>query len=798
MASLTTPLSSFVGREADIARVCSLLSSTRLLTLTGPGGIGKTRLALVIARAVAAEFGDGVFFVSLAPVSDPALVISTIAAALRVQETADRTTLHGLMDLLAGKQALLVLDNFEQVIDAAPVVAALLGACPRLKVLITSRMPLRIAGEQEAPVQPLALPDDRGVMPAEAVDLFVQRARARRPSFDLTDENAPIVAAICRALDGLPLAIELAAARITLLSPQLLLARLDKRLSLLTGGSTGDPLRQRTMRNTIAWSYDLLGPDEQRLFRQLSVFAGGWTIEAAAAVAASDGTDTGILEGISVLIDHSLVQAVSQIDEPRYSMLETLREYAGEQLDAAGEAESVRDRHLSWSLAFAEHVEANSMTQAMTLVVHDDEWAVRIERELDNVRAALAWSVAEGKAQPARGLRLAAAVSPVWSEHGRFSEGREWFARLLSAPMDGAVAPAVLAEAVGVAGWLAVCQGDHAAAQPLLAQSLDLYQQLGDERGVGWTCYRLGEVPQQQGDLESAAALFAEGMRLLQAHGDTSGYFLCTIELGITLQRQGDYDRARALYEECLAIAVAHRWTTAHAWSLLRIADAALGQGDAALAFRYAEQSVAMHRAATNEWGLAWALLVLGNVLRSQQDNSRAADVLLESFRLHRASGQLQFIPNCLESLAAISRAQPEHAARLIGAAQALRARLSLPIAPADRDALDALLAGLEELLGQERFEQALSAGRALSLDEAIAEASAQAPTAPPEPAADLTPREVEVLRLIVEGHSNQEIAARLFVSQHTVASHVAHILSKVGVESRTAAATWAMRHGLV
>jgi predicted ATPase/class 3 adenylate cyclase len=543
-----------LGREREVTEIRALLDqAARLVTLTGPGGTGKTRLSLQVAADLLDHFEDGAYFVELAPLSDPALVPSTIGQALGVRDAGGRPVLETLKAYLKSKSLLLVLDNFEQIVMAAPVVADLLAASPGLRVLATSREPLRLRAEQEYAVPPLALPDARDPLTPEAlrgyaaVALFVERAVAIRADFALTNENASAIAEICARLDGLPLAIELAAARVRLLTPRAMVARLERRLPLLTGGARDVPARQQTLRDTIAWSYDLLDDLERRLFRRLAVFVGGWSLEAADRVCGQDNHfGVEILDGLDSLVSKSLVrQADDSGREPRFSMLETIREYARERLDASEEAPIVQHGHFRFLLDLARSGDAKLRG------AEQGEWLARLEQEHDNFRAALDWSRTTATAGQAA-LELAATLAWFWFLRGHFGEGRRWLESALSENQE---APAPLrAKTLNGAGNLAWAQGDFERAELLHKEALGLFRESADIGGVAFTLGRLGQIPQSRGDYHRAAELFEESLSLFREVGDVWGIPSALYWLGSVTYAQGHTARAKALYEEGLSL----------------------------------------------------------------------------------------------------------------------------------------------------------------------------------------------------------------------------------------------------
>ena len=678
-SNLPVQVTSFIGREREVAAVRELLGGTRLLTLTGPGGTGKTRLGLRAAGELLGDFADGVFFVPLAPISDPALVPSTIAGALRVEEEASRPVSETLRDWLRGRELLLVLDNFEQLVPAASLVGELLSAAPRLKALVTSRAVLHLAGEQEFPVPPLALPDPRHLPALEAlsqydsVALFIQRARAVRPDFAVTNENAPAVAEICARLDGLPLAIELAAARIRILAPQAILARLEHRLTLLTGGARDLPARQQTLRDAIAWSYDLLEPAERRLFDRLSVFVGGWAFESGEAVCDPDralGID--LLDGLSSLIDKSLLrQEEAAHGEPRFQMLETIREFGLERLEAGGDRGAVLRRHAAHFGALAEEAEPE-LTGA-----RQAEWLDRLEHEHDNLRAALRWAIDADEAQT--GLRIGGAIWRFWHLRSHLREGRDWLERLLALP-DAQAETAARGRALGAAGSLAYWQGDHETTRRHYEASLAAYRAAGDRRGTAEALYNLGYAYSVEGDREAARLAHQESLALYREMGDRRGIANALHAVGYVSFLEGDYAASRPRIEEAQAL----------------------------------------YRAIDDRWLYANTLVLLGMIARQEGRFPQARAAYAEGLAIFRASGDTSGIAIVLDLLAPLAAAEGEYEAAVALKAAALRMREELGGgAPPALLRLETPIEAARAAIGEERVEAALRRGRALGRDEA-------------------------------------------------------------------------------
>ena len=619
----------FVGRGNEIAagRELLLREDVRLVTITGPGGIGKTRLAVQVASGLVEHFSGGIHFVPLSSLNDPSLIVSVIVQALGIREAGGQSPLEILKQNLQDSvhaPMLVLLDNFEHLIEAAPTVAELLAMGPGLKIMVTSRAALHLYGEHEFPVPPLALPDSLAIPSVEllaqcpAVTLFVQRALAARPDFELNPENAAAVAEICARLDGLPLAIELAAARVKVLSPSAMLTRLASRLQLLTGGSRDLPQRQQTLRAAMDWSYDLLSPAEQRLFRRLSVFVGGCTLEGAEAVCDTKGDlDLDLLDGIASMVDKSLVQQVESANgESRFLMLETIREYATEKLEASAEKAATKRGHAAYCLVLAEEVATDQGSAERA------GWLESFTVEHDNFLAALEWLTETEDAE--WGLRLGAALFRFWEMREYLTEGRTRLDKLLE--LAGAAAPTkVRARVLFAAGVLAGEQGDYAAADSLLHESQDIAMQLGDKAGVAVCLNALAVLHRDRGDVEDARVLFEAALGLWRELGDQKAVARALSNLANVVKLQSDYARARSLYAECLSIFQALGDRTGIAWSINYQGDVARDQGDSAAARELYEHALAIFRELGDRWGIAGTLADLGNLAKEERDYRQCA-----------------------------------------------------------------------------------------------------------------------------------------------------------------------------
>jgi predicted ATPase/class 3 adenylate cyclase/DNA-binding CsgD family transcriptional regulator len=762
-----------VGRERDVAEVSDLLCrrDIRLLTITGPGGVGKTRLALALANEVADEFADGVVAVLLASVADPSLVVPTVARTLGLGEREDEPV-AALARLLRERQFLLVLDNFEHVLEASPFLVDLIGACPELKVLVTSRARLRLSGETECVLAPLTAD--------AAATLFLDRARAANPGLELGEAGLLAVAEICVALDGLPLAIELAAARTKLLPPEAMRERLGQRLELLTAGPRDLPARQQALRDTLDWSHGLLDADDQRLFARLGVFAGGFTFESAEAVCNAG------LDDVALLVDNSLVYK----DGERFGMLETIREYARDKLEASGDEDGSRRAHAAHYLAFAGAAvpELTGPDQAL--------WLKRLESDHDNLRAAIRYSLDAGSAETA--LRLASALWGFWLARGYLGEGRRWLDEAL-ATVDGAPAT-VRAKALHGAGVLAHYQGDYDRAEALCTESLALYRKVGDERGVAGALSGLALAARTRGDYAAAQSTFEQALEIFRRLGDRQAVARTLDRLGLAVWFAGDDERFRVLVEESLAAFRELEDVEGIGLCLLHLGVVALSQGDPSSARPPLEESLAIWRELGDRRTIVKATYFLGDAASGRRDHAAARTLYEESLSLSIELGDRWISAISLEGLArvALATGQPEAAARLLGAADALRDATGATRSAYFRALYERNLAQTRARLGDDAFDTAWAAGRTLTPEQAPAVLGAPASAAAADQPHGLTAREVEVLRLVAEGHTDAQVAERLVLSLRTVHAHLRSIYRKLDVRSRSAATRYAVENGLV
>jgi predicted ATPase/DNA-binding CsgD family transcriptional regulator len=764
--NLPLPLTSLIGREHELASVSRLLRGhMRLLTLVGPPGVGKTRLAVAAANMLRAEFAHGVSFVDLTPIPDASMVLPTIARALGLRPLADQPPARELVQFLASKRILLVLDNFEHVIRAALPITELLQATQYVKLLVTSRERLNASGEHLFPVPPLALPPvlaDHGaprtlavlhpeqISAYHAVQLFVQRAAALQPDFALKPENALLVAGICCRLDGLPLALELAAARVRHISLQNIYDRLEKRLPILTGGAHDLPTRQRTLRTAIQWSYDLLESSERRLFVRLAVFRGGCSLEAVEAVCAKE-LPVGALDGLTSLVDKSLVQQKETAGgEARFSLLDMIREFAHEHLAASGELETIRHSHAAYYAELADRAEPELR------LTNQKDWFYLLETEIANMRAALEWSLERGDVTAAS--RVISGTYLYWIVYGRQDEGIHWAQLLLARIND--VAPEHHVRLLRSAVLLLAYRGREAARQ-LARRAVAAARADGDKRELGWCLWALSTTLPSD---EEAEAVCQEAMVLLRDVADQPGLGLVYNSIGEHARLSGDHARARSAYERSLAIAKATGDARRQYYVWYNLAFVAQREGDHHEAIRALRRSLVL----CQELGVP-------------------TDVVQELLALAGSLGAL---------------GEPLRAARLFGAAQAYLQSSGTLIDPSDQPEHDRNMALVRAQLGEAAFDAAWAAGQAMTFEQAVAYAqtafevnglagSPSQHTGEFHAASDLTRREREVALRVAEGKSNRAIAEELVITERTVEGHVSNILAKRGFRSRAQIAAW-------
>ena len=854
MWNVPNPLTQLIGREQDVATVCTLLQQPHvgLLTLVGPGGVGKTRLSLQVASRLRTLFTDGVCFVSLASIHQPDLVLPTIATELGIQESGTLPLFEQVQVALQNKHLLLVLDNFEQVVAAGAVVESLLVTCSRLKIMVTSRAVLHMQAEQEFPVPPLHIPDLRQPLDLElltqnaAVALFLQRACTVLPTFQLTPDNAADIARICVRLDGLPLALELAAARVKLLPPAALLARLS--LHLLSGSGQGRPERQQTLRRTLEWSYNLLEHEEKRLFRLLSVFPDSCTLEAIEAVEAlrSAENETGesfILDGVASLLDKSILQPLPWTgDEARFRLLETVREYGRECLRENNEAESIQQAHAIYFLKFVE--EADTYLRGPEQHV----WLARLVREQENVRAALEWLLAH---ETQLALRCCGAMW--WFRHlnGSWYEGRRWLqaalergrkeppsaalARALCAAGDlayyqddyTAAAPLLeesiiisrslglhreLASALGALGVLMHMQGKREAAYHLLQESEALCRSLSDTWELAYLLRKLASLASRRGDLTSAAAYVQEGLTLAQRLEDRSLIATTLCSFGTITALQGDLAQAVVYVQEGLALARKLGDKGLIALAVQNLGYYAALQGDLAQAEAYAQEGLSLARELGDRMSLILALHSLGYRSTVKGDLTQAAAYFQEGFSLAEEIGDETLVGLHLVGMGelAVAEGRPERAARLFGAAET-RFDSKLKMNTIERADYERAIERVRLLLGEEGFKGAWAEGRSMTPQQALTAPSTQVPLeksramSPSTPLekgrttfpGGLTAREVDILRLVAQGLTDIQVAEKLVISPRTVNWHLTAIYSKLQITSRSAATRFAIEHHL-
>lgn len=846
------PLTPLIGRDHEVDVISLRLQhpEVRLLTLTGPGGVGKTRIGLHIAAKMQDAFPDGVCFVSLAEINDPDLIIPTIAQTLGLIETGVQPFFELLTRSLRTKQALIFLDNFEQVVVGAPILTDLLAACPKLKLLVTSRVVLHVRGEQEYVVSPLALPDLSSLptlsalVQYPAVALFLKCARATKADFQATEINAATIAEICVRLDGLPLAIELAAAHLKLLSASVLLTYLEHPLNILKGGSRDAPMRQQTLWHTLMWSYNLLTGEEQRLFCWLSVFVAGCSLEAAQFVC--NHLALPLLEYVTSLINKSLLQQrVQENGEPRLFMLETIREFGLERLAAYGEREQARSAHAVYYLSLAEAAEPK-LTGA-----EEGTWLRILDREQGNLRMAMVWALEQGNERAEMALRFGGALWRFWWARGHISEGRLFLSKVLSS--DEQVKAAVRAKAYNGAAMLAFYQDDYTQAKKLCSQSLTLFRTLDDRLNIAATLNLLGQIAAWTSCYKEARTLEEEALTLLRMEGDKWGIASTLGMLASVTTIQGDYTKARTLAEEALALFRTSADTWGMGFALHHLARCRFLQGDEGAASMYAEESLALCRDIGDKGAVAYTLGLLGEITLFQQKIPVAQTYLQEALTLHKEledhwgevriclllakmtliqgnplnahasyleslrvltkGGDKLLVATCLEGISEarlVLEASAVSVAHLLAAATSLRKSIDAPLPPIERKTYERTMTVVRAKLGRDMLKRVWAEGEQMTTAQLITEIESELGqkevstfaypfhTNTSRAFAGLTPREIDVLRLVAEGLTDVQIAEKLVLSSRTIGTHLRSIYNKLGVSSRAAATRFAVEHHLI
>jgi non-specific serine/threonine protein kinase len=767
-----------IGRDREIAAVQQrfFTDAARLVTLTGPGGSGKTRLAIEVARQMADHFSGGVVFVDLAPVSGPDQLLSVLARALGLRDLGGRPVCEVVYEWLGRRCVLVLFDNFDHLLAAGTHLADLLTNCSDVSALVTSREALRLRWERLVSVPPLGLPANPGADSLEviagspAVTLFVDRSRDWNPSFQVTADNASAIVEICARLDGLPLAIELAAARARLLTPMEIARRLDQRLAFLDGGSRDAPYRQRTLRDAIGWSHDLLSIEEQVLFRRLAVFVGGFTVPAAETIAGrgvhtdagtsqeSSAPDASLLGLLQSLVDKSLLKPDADAVEVRFRLLETVREFGIERLEASGEAGALRARHAAYCLALVRNINADPDE-----MIRSD----RLEREHDNVRAALRWALEGGDVLV--GLRIAAALRRFWWRRGYLSEGRRWLADLLArGDRDPAIcATAEWATALGAAGYLAWAQADYAAALAYHREAIARWVELGEPRGLAAAQAFLGTTLSSQGDMRAARPVLEQALAGWSRLGHPVGTANALFQLGLIALFERRFPDADDLLNQALSLHRAAGSVNDAAYDITMLGTLAVQVGDTATARRCLAEARDLLVELDDHWGVVFLLEYAGSFAAAQGTAARAL--------------------------------------RLVGVASALRDRSGVPPAPAHYAWIKPWVVAAHRTLTAAAAEAATRSGRALAIGQSISGEQLLALLADDVAGGSvasrskaLSRRERELATYVAQGRTNQEIAVELIVSRRTVESHVSHILDKLGLTTRTQIVVWAAQNGLL